>query len=313
MPRKNDPDTTYGYKLLTLFFKLYREGKKHFKQDLANEFDCRPSTIQRLADEIEFFTGSHFETGIENRKKYYRISTQPYRSPYGLELEQIRALTLCRQLAASTLPDHVLEGIDDTIKTISLHLSEQDFPNRSAGQCLPISFSPKGYIDYSSHNEIIDKLIRAAQEKRVCHVDYKKGRKSDIQQFFYAPGRITSQSNALYAIGHKTTTGTPEKGDPRNLVIHRIQSLTLTDIVFDFEAADQGTDYFGLKFHEPKTFRIHFSQAVSDFVMERIWSSEQRFEEQDDGSVILEIKTVSEPELMSWVRGFGKEANILKN
>lgn len=311
MPAKNNPDSTYGFKLLTMFFKFYREGEKHFKQDLATELRCRPSTIQRLADEIELFTCSNFETGIENRKKYYRISTQPYDPPYGIDLEQIRALTLCRQLATSTLPEHVLERIDDTIKTISLHLSGQDFSRRETGQHLPISFSPKGYIDYSKHQKIIDKLLKAAQEKRVCHVDYKKSRFADVQQYFYAPGRITSQSNALYAIGHETTTGKPEKGDPKNFAIHRIQELTLTDMVFDFEAADEGINYFGLKFHEPKTFRIHFSRTASDYVMERIWSAEQKLEEQEDGSVILEIKTVSEPELMAWVRSFGEDARLM--
>jgi predicted DNA-binding transcriptional regulator YafY len=311
MPVKNNPDSTYGSKLLDMFFKLYREGKKHFKQDLANEFGCRPSSIQRIADVIEQFAGPHFETGIENRRKYYRISTKPCRISYGLDIEQIRALTLCKQLASASLPSYLLESIDDTIKTISLQLCSQDFPERSTGQHLPISFSPKGYIDYSNHQKIIEKLLKAAQEKRVCHVDYKKSRFADVQQYFYAPGRITSQSNALYAIGHETTTGKPEKGDPKYFAIHRIQELTLTDMVFDFEAADEGIDYFGLKFHEPKTFCIHFSRTASDYVMERVWSTEQKLEEQEDGSVILKIKTVSEPELMAWVRSFGEDAEVL--
>ncbi|MBI9113372.1 YafY family protein [Maridesulfovibrio ferrireducens] len=294
-----------------MFFKLYREGKKHFKQDLAEEFDCRPSTIQRLANEIERFAGSHFKTGLKNRRRYYSILTFSSQSSYGLDLEQIRSLTLCKQLASASLPDHILGGIEETIKNVSLQLCSQDFPNRSAGQDLPLYFSSKGYIDYSEHHETIDKILKASQKKLVCLIDYKKGRFEELQQIFFAPGRITSQSNALYAIGHKTTTGEPEKGDPRNLAVHRIKEVTLTDKIFDFDAADQEINYFGLKHHDLKKFRIHFSRSVSDFVMERIWSSEQNIEEQEDGTVILEIGTVSENELMAWVRGFGEEATIL--
>jgi hypothetical protein len=120
-------------------------------------------------------------------------------------------------------------------------------------------------------------------------------------------------SNALYVQGYQTTKGEAEKYRPMTLAIHRVEDVTVTDQSFNFEAADQELSSFGLKRHELKKFRIRFNDGASDYVRERVWSSDQKIEDQDDGSIILEIGTVSELELMSWVRSFGNEAKILKS
>ena len=49
----------------------------------------------------------------------------------------------------------------------------------------------------------------------------------------------------------------------------------------------------------------------ADYVRERVWARQQRLEECPDGSLIFEITTTSEPELMSFVRSFGEEATLL--
>ena len=65
---------------------------------------------------------------------------------------------------------------------------------------------------------------------------------------------------------------------------------------------------FGLPWHEPKNFCIRFrSGKAAEYVRERIWADEQNLEILDDGGVILQIRTRSEPELMAWVRSFGEE------
>ena len=70
---------------------------------------------------------------------------------------------------------------------------------------------------------------------------------------------------------------------------------------------------FGLPWHEPKEFRIHFKAGkAADYVSERIWADKQKIEMQDDGSIILHITTRSEPELLAWVRSFGSEAELIR-
>ncbi|MBO4300622.1 MAG: WYL domain-containing protein, partial [Desulfovibrio sp.] len=50
---------------------------------------------------------------------------------------------------------------------------------------------------------------------------------------------------------------------------------------------------------------------AADYVRERIWAESQKMEDTEDGGVLLEITTRSEPELMAWVRSFGDKAILL--
>ena len=61
--------------------------------------------------------------------------------------------------------------------------------------------------------------------------------------------------------------------------------------------------------HSPRNLGKKSKSA--DYVRERVWARQQRLEECPDGSLILEITTTSEPELMSFVRSFGEEATLL--
>ena len=52
--------------------------------------------------------------------------------------------------------------------------------------------------------------------------------------------------------------------------------------------------------------------GAGNFWLARIWADRQTLEELDDGGVMLEIMTHSEPELRAWVRSFGDEAKLLE-
>ena len=93
-----------------------------------------------------------------------------------------------------------------------------------------------------------------------------------------------------------------------SLAVHRILDVILKDRRILFELTDSNPGTFGLPWHEPRRFRNHFKPGgASDYVRERQWADDQNLLEQEDGSLILELVTRSEPELSSWVRSFGDE------
>lgn len=311
MPAKKDQDSRYGTRLLRLFLKLMMDGKKHYVQELESELDCSRQTVGRMAECIEDVLGNQLESGIDDRRKYFQISTCRNRQSLGLDFDEIRYLSLCRELAAGILPKDRLEKIENTIFNLSCLLSDQDYARRKDAQHLPVRFNPKGYINYTPHHNSIDKILRAAREKRVCMVEYKASSETEYSARSFAPGRITFMSNALYVEGYKVPMGGVEKDRPTTLAVHRIADVTVTDRNFEFDASDREIGAFGLKHHDVKYFRIHFDKEASEYVRERIWSTDQKFEEQEDGTVVLEVGTVSEKELMAWVRSFGDQARLL--
>lgn len=306
-PRKHHDDTSVQ-KGLRLFRKLMLDGRRHFQMDLANELECSPQTIIRLAATIESVIGASLESGLEKRRRWYQIRVVP-RACCKLEFEELRYLSVCRDLAAPSLPAQIRQRIDETILNLSLHMADQDYAEREKTQTQRFAFFSKGKIDYSPHFEHIEKLSQAAEEKRVCLVRYKASGKTECREHRLAPGHMISMNGALYLLGAILTEDFNNVRHFTNFAVHRIRDVILTERVFSVDMPDSDPDAFGLPWHEPRTFRIRFTPGkASDYVRERIWASNQKMEELADGGLLLELTTRSEPELLAWVRGFGSEA-----
>lgn len=311
MPPKKDQDSTPGIKLLRMFRKLMLDGRRHFQTDLAEEFQCSPQTIIRLAGEIEAVAGASLESGLENRRRWYQIRTIS-RSRLGLDFEELRYLSVCRDLAGSALPEQVRHRVDDTIFNLSVLMADQGYAERDKTQRQQFAFFSKGKIDYTPHFTNIEKLLRAVEERQVCLVRYKAIGKMESREHRFAPVRLVSMNGALYVLGGTLTEDYTNVHHLVNLAIHRLQDVTLTDRNFYFDIPDASPDAFGLPWHEPRAFSIRFRPGkAAEYVRERIWAEEQTLEDAADGGVTLHITTRSEPELMAWVRSFGREAELL--
>jgi hypothetical protein len=294
-----------------MFRKIMLDGRRHFQVDLADEFQCSPQTIIRMAGEIESVVGDSLEFGLEQRKRWYRIKSVS-RSRLGLDFEELRYLSICRDLAADMLPKQVRERVDESIFNMSMLLADQAYAHREKAQKSQFLFFSKGKIDYTPYFEYIEKLLQASDENCFCLVRYRASGQKNFREHKFAMGRMVAMNNALYATG---AIGTEDLADIKhftNLAVHRIQDVTLTDKQVSFKIPEAAPDTFGLPWHEPKTFHILFKPGKAvDYVKERIWAEEQSMNERGDGSLELTITTRSEPELLAWARSFGDEAAVI--
>jgi hypothetical protein len=287
------------------------DGRRHFQLDLAEEFQCSPQSVIRMVGEIEAVVGASLEAGLEHRKRWYRI-TSINRSRLGLDFEELRYMTICRDLAANTLPRQVRERVDESIFNLSMLLADQAYACREKAQKPQFLFFSKGRIDYTPHFERIEKLLQASEKNLFCLVSYQASGKTASREHRFAMGRMAAMNNALYAIGATATDDLSGIKHFTNLAVHRIQDVTLTDKQVPFEIPEADLDTFGLPWHEPRTFHIRFKPGkAAEYVGERIWAEEQSMKELDDGSLELTITTRSEPELLAWARSFGDDANLL--
>lgn len=312
MMRKLDTDSTTGAKLLRLFQKLMLDGRKHYQADLAMFLNCSKQTVMRLIAEIEGVIGASLETGLDRRRRWYQIKAIS-RNRLGLNFEELRYLSICRDLAAPYLPDQIKKRVDESIFNFSMLMADQGFAEREKAQKQQFSFFSKGRIDFSPHFENIERLVQATEEKRICLVRYKAAGKNEAKEHRFAVSRLISMSNALYALGAGVTEDFKEMRHLTNLAVHRIKDVILTDKPVLFDIPESDPSMFGLPWHEPRTFRIRFTPGkASDYVRERIWADQQKLEELEDGGVLLELTTRSEPEVMAWVRSFGEDAAIME-
>lgn len=311
MPRKLDADGLTSVKLLQMFRKFLVDGKKHYQSDLAREFNCSAQSIIRMTDAIERVMGVNFEYGIENRRKWYRIASK-HTNTLGLDFEELRYLSICREMAGNILPTGVVSRIGDTIFNMSVLMLSPSYAERIRQGRKDFSLFSKGRIDYSPHTATIDSLMAAIEQHWICRLSYQSISNKEPKERLFAPARMVSMNQALYVLGATLEDDRREVRHYMTLAVHRIRDLTLTNHHFTITFPDVEADIFGLPWHEPRTYRVHFKTVgAATYVKERIWSEGQEIEELPDGGIILTLVSQSEMELQAWVRSFGEDAEIL--
>ena len=311
MPPKIDADSTSWTKLLQVFCRLIADGKRHFLSDLAQEFRCSPQAIIRMAETIEGVVKVNFESGLENRRRWYRIANNPAKC-LGLDFEELRYLTVCREMASGVLPPDVMARIDETIFDMSVFMLNPAYAERVSHGNRDFSLFSKGRINYAPHKATIDTLMNAIGRRLVCDLTYRSNPEKPVAPHLFAPGRMVSMNQTLYVLGATVEADGRTVRHHITLAVHRIQSITATSTCYTIEFPEFNDRIFGLPWHEPRAYRIRFRKGgAANYVRERIWSDDQQIEELPDGGIILSMTGQSEAELTSWVNSFGGEAQIL--
>ena len=242
------------------------------------------------------------ESGLEDRRRYYRLRSKAEEKALGFSFEELRYLATCRDLAAPFLPEGVAERINRSLTALALQLGESAAHSVSG---VPIGFRSKGFIDFTPHLGTIATLNQAIEKRQICNVIYKAGGRKEQAPYRYAPGRILSMNGTLYVQGYQMCDRSLLKERPTTFSLHRIATVTPTGEYFSFNAADADARAFGLNWHEPKRIRVQVTPEAADYVRDRVWSDDQTIEELDDGSIVLTVSTTSEKELNAWVWSFG--------
>lgn len=308
MAKKFDDSSTASDKVLRLFRILLSSDQRWFLFDLTKRLNCSTQTVTRLAEVIERELGSNLETGKDGRFRWYRLVPKARPGRLQLNVRELRYLEICRDLAEPYLPAQLLMATERDVRRLALFLcDESNFPQPNK----PFAFFSRGYIDYSLFFAEIDLIAQAIDEKQVLQLDYKELGSNTVKHHLFAPQRIAGINGALYVLG---ATVNPDLSFHvrSSYAIHRINKVTPSGQHFTFALTEVDDRFYGLPWHEPHTFVIHFKAGKSaDYVRERIWTKNQRLRDLANGDLELELTTTAESELLAWVRSFGSEAQLI--
>ena len=106
------------------------------------------------------------------------------------------------------------------------------------------------------------------------------------------------------------------RNDIRIFLIGRISEWKVLPEKFTRDETFSAADWIGKAFQvfgggEEVEVSIWFNPQKAHFVRERRWHPSQRIEEQEDGSLVLHMKTTGLVEVKNWVLTFGSGAEVL--
>jgi predicted DNA-binding transcriptional regulator YafY len=261
--------------------------------------------VLRNMEALEAQNWARLESFIQDGQRCYRMSPAGRRPNLSFTPDELAQLALCRDLVAHLLPNEVRERVGGSLGKTGLMLDDPDCREEVLSSVA--GAKTKGSVDYSPFQAMIETLLEAIRDRRVCEVSYHAASRDEPKTYHFAPMRLVSFRDSLYVAGHVVCSkGTPEIRHTVPLCVHRLQSIVPTRRVHDFPTMpEEGERHFGFMPGEPFRCVARFDEPVVRYVAERRWSSEQTLRELEDGGVELTFTATSMPEVAGWILSFG--------
>ncbi|TVR56919.1 MAG: WYL domain-containing transcriptional regulator [Spirochaetaceae bacterium] len=164
---------------------------------------------------------------------------------------------------------------------------------------------------YHGKDEIIETLLDAVAERKVCTVRYEALGTGNEKSYLIHPLRLFQHDGGLYLF-----VQIPKHDSTRILSVERISEISISGETFvepePFDPDHILSHTFDLTLADPVTVTIRFTENAARRVRNRRWSATQQFHEHTDGSLTLEMTTSGSDDIVRWVLGFGGDAEIIK-
>ena len=305
MPNKLDPDKTVADKVLDMLLLLQDSNFAWTTSQLKERLNCSANTIGRMAESIRRRMGERFIIEKSGKENTYRLVPKAS----SRNNTELRYLHLCRDLAEPYLPKQILDSTERGLRRLEVFLGDESNEPRHNR---PFAFLSKGYIDYTPHFATIALISDAIEDHSILELECKILGKKEREHHLFAPSVIAGMNGALYVLGVEVNHEDQSAGNISFFAIHRITRLNLKYLHCNFEMPKIEFEQYGLPWHEPRTYVIHFKAGkTAEWVQERVWSKNQSMQTLNNGDLELSLTTTAEPELLAWIRSFGPEAELV--
>ncbi len=126
------------------------------------------------------------------------------------------------------------------------------------------------------------------------------------------PYGLAYHHGSLYMVGHA-----PQHDKIRHWKVDRIEDVKLEELRFnrpeDFDLEAHFSRSFGVFQGDGEVHvKIRFAPAVARYVQESRWHASQKLTPQPDGSLLAEFDLDGTEEIMRWILGFGRHAEVVE-
>ena len=277
--------------------------------ELAVEEGCHPRTVWRDLAAIQEAGFPLYSEKDGQQSRWSFVDGYKFHLPVPFTVTELMSLYFYRDVLQIFKDTVFYDALAELFRKVKSTLPQEglSYLNRIE-QTFHIGFKP--HKDYSSFKEVIARINEAVVKRRVVEMRYysmSSGRETTRK---VDPYKVWFFNGTLYLIGWCHV-----HDDIRMFVLDRIRLLHITDEHFippdDFDLEAYLKDSFGVIRTDPERVVIRFDPSLERFLKENIWHPSQAFETDEAGNLLLTMEVGGLDEVMSWVLGFGRQAEVL--
>ena len=310
-------------KKLSVFARLILSKEHPNISQLADELDCTKQCVYRILDQINT---SSFGTLIKekNGKDVNYTLEVPDLKMANSSPDALRQLNLARAFLISVLAPKMKVAIQSELDDADAQIQplgiSQNITPSSSTDCNSnnVMNLRRGVLRNPALNNIVKTISDATKNRMVCIVSYMPEESHTAVDFMFAPLQLVQYQGVLISAGwviNYTENDVQKKYDACSfLYLHRIHKIDMTSLSsIDLPSIPTSSlNNFGIFNEKSFVAKIKFAPEVSNYVEERIWSDDQKFVRNQDGSSTLTMTCANSDDLISFVLGFRGKAILLE-
>jgi predicted DNA-binding transcriptional regulator YafY len=297
---------------------------------LAAEEDCHTRTIWRDLAAIQSAGFPLYSEKDGSTSRYCFVEGYKFHLPVPFTVTELMSLYFYRDILSIFKDTVFYESLDELFRKVKATLPPESISYlRRIEQTFHIGFKP--FKDYSSFREVIQQINEAVLNGRVVEMRYYSLSSKRETTRKVDPFKVWFFNGTLYLIGWCHV-----HDEIRMFVLDRVKLLHVTNDRFippdDFDLDEYMKDAFGVIRSDVEQVVIRFDPSLERYLKENIWHPSQTFKKEktaqsadlsghsiggggspdEGGSLLMTMEVGGLREVMSWVMGFGREAEVLE-
>jgi predicted DNA-binding transcriptional regulator YafY len=280
--------------------------------DLASEFSVSEKTIRRDLVQLQRLGFPIEERSEDHGRKRWHMRDPGDVPGLSFNFGEVLSLFLARRLLEPLAGTPFWEGAHSAFRKVRSTLG--DSAVRYLDRLEPMIHDPhQRTSDYSQHNELIDRLMIAIEDRRFTFITYRSLKATEPVSYDVHPYGLVHHRGSLYLVADSQ-----QHGEFRVFKVDRISDVNTEDLRFDRRKDFELRSFFNRSFGvwredgEPVTVVIRFAAAVARYVDEHHWPGCEKKTSTHDGGLLCEFRLSGLQEITSWILSFGSKAVVLE-
>jgi predicted DNA-binding transcriptional regulator YafY len=278
--------------------------------ELAEEEECHTRTIWRDLAAIQAAGFPLYSEKDGPKSRYCFVEGYKFHLPVPFTVTELMSLYFYRDILSIFKDTVFYESLDELFRKVKSTLPPESLSYlRRIEQTFHIGFKP--FKDYSRFKEVIKQINGAVVQCRIIEIRYYSLSSKRETTRKVDPYKVWFFNGTLYLIGWCHV-----HDEIRMFVLDRIRLLHVTNERFippdDFDLDEYMRDAFGVIRSDVEQVVIKFDPSLERYLKENIWHPSQVFKKDKDGSLLMTMEVGGLREVMSWVLGFGREAEVVE-
>jgi predicted DNA-binding transcriptional regulator YafY len=287
---------------------------------LAEAEGCHPRTIWRDLAAIQHAGFPLYSEKDGHQSRWAFVEGYRFHLPVPFTVTELMSLYFYRDILRIFKDTVFYEALDELFRKVKATLPPDSLTYlRRIEQTFHIGFKP--FKDYSSFREIIQQINKAVLNGRVIEMRYYSLSSKRETTRKVDPFKMWFFNGTLYLIGWCHV-----HDEIRMFILDRVKLVHVTNERFippdDFDLDEYMRDAFSVIRTDPEKVVIRFDPSLERYLKENIWHPSQTFKKEktglsgrsldEGGSLLMTMEVGGLREVMSWVMGFGRDAEVLE-